>query len=240
MRDSQAGTATEFSIDREYAKDSITARNDCLDGTLNDNMTPSSAVAATLDGDAELAVRIRAGDPCAWEQLYDRHSADIWRYVSRLSGNIPETVAEIVQEVFLAAARGIRTYDPERGTYWRWLSGIAHRQVADHFRKQQRIQKGIQIAANHHAAFLEHAASCATNPVELLEQRELAEVVRSVIRTLPEEYAALLTAKYMDMKSVEEIRIQFGGSSDSIRSKLRRARAEFRNAFERTNEGGKP
>lgn len=204
---------------------------------MNHYITPSSAPGATLDDEAELAERIRSGDRRAWEALYDQHCAGIWKYVSRLIGNSPELVAEIVQEAFLAAARGAATFDSNRGTFWTWLCGIAHRQVAEHYRKQSRIRRGMELAKTHHAVQLAHAVTCATNPVELFQQQELVEVVRSVLLQLPDEYAALLTAKYMDLQSVEQICVQFGGSSDSVRSKLRRARAEFRTAFERLNEG---
>ena len=208
---------------------------------MNEHITPSAAPCATQDDPAELADRIRSGDRRAWEALYDQHCADIWRYVARLVGDrSPELISEIVQEIFLAAARGAATFDSDRGTFWSWLAGIAHRQVAEHYRKQNRIQRGIQIAKTHHATQLASAVTSASTPVELLQQRELADIVRSVMRQLPEDYAALLTAKYMDLNSVEQICAQFGGTSDSIRSKLRRARAEFRGIFERLHEGGQP
>ena len=217
---------------------STAARNECLDGKLNHDNTTTVTHNAVDDAELALSVRIRAGDRGAWEQIYDRYSHDLWRYVARLLGNSSETVTEVVQEVFLAAAKGARTFDPERGTWWSWLTGIAHRQVAEHYRRQARIQRGTQLAIKHHSTRLNERMTCSSNPVELLEQKEMADIVRSLLCELSEEYAALLAAKYMDLSSVEEIRRRFGGTSDSIRSKLRRARAEFRTAFERLNGGG--
>jgi predicted DNA-binding protein YlxM (UPF0122 family) len=52
---------------------------------------------------------------------------------------------------------------------------------------------------------------------------------------LSADYATLLTSKYMDDLSLEELAQQFGGptaSVEAIKSKLARARREFRAKFE--------
>ncbi|HND55545.1 MAG TPA: hypothetical protein PLV92_24190, partial [Pirellulaceae bacterium] len=45
--------------------------------------------------------------------------------------------------------------------------------------------------------------------------------------------AALLTAKYLDDRSLEQLVGLFGGTVEALKSKLARARREFREAFER-------
>ena len=62
-------------------------------------------------------------------------------------------------------------------------------------------------------------------------ERELADLIRGVLSELSTEFAALLTAKYLDDRSLEEMSQQFGSSVDAIKSKLARARREFRLKF---------
>ena len=83
-----------------------------------------------------------------WATLYDQYSVGVWRYVARIIGSDSDAVGDAVQETFLAAARAFHQFDPARGTAWAWLSGIAHRQVALHWRRvgRDRIdQAGVPV-----------------------------------------------------------------------------------------------
>lgn len=200
------------------------------------NTTSSGYLAA--EKNAEIAQRLRQGDRSAWEEMYDFYSRDLWRYVSRFLGEDQEIVAEVVQEVFLAAARNAQTYDINQGSLWAWLTGIAHHQTASWFRSQTRNRRILSEPVQQRLQTNQDNNSTASNPVMLLENAELRVSVRATLAELSAEYAMLLSAKYMDRLSVEEIQTQLGGTADSIRSKLKRARAEFRELFERGNAGG--
>src|SRR6187549_239554 len=95
----------------------------------------------------EVARGLRDGRPEAWRTLYDAFAERVWRSVARLLGPNAADVADVVQETMLAAARSAATFDPGRGALWLWLWGIARRQVALHFRKQQRHDRLRQAGA---------------------------------------------------------------------------------------------
>jgi RNA polymerase sigma-70 factor (ECF subfamily) len=174
---------------------------------------------------------LRLGDRDAWSALYDGYSADIWRYVARLVGPETSAVADIVQETFLAAARSARQFDPLRGTLWAWLSGIAHHQSALYWRqinKVQRLKELVEARADELRRWLETSES-ADEPWARLE---LADAVRGVLADLPADYSALLTAKYLDERTLDELSRESGGTVDAIKSKLARARREFRARME--------
>lgn len=83
----------------------------------------------------EIAEGLRAGRTEAWHRLYQAYSRRLWLDMVRVTGADSATVADIVQETFLAAARSAGGFDPGRGTLWNWLWGIARNQVALHYRK---------------------------------------------------------------------------------------------------------
>lgn len=170
---------------------------------------------------------LRLGDRHAWSALYDGYSADIWRYVARLVGPETASVADIVQETFLAAARSARQFDPQRGTVWAWLSGIAHHQAALYWRQIKKTQRLKELAESH-SDDLRRWLDDSEAADEPWQRRELAETVRGVLADLPVEYSTLLTAKYLDDRTLEDLSSQLGGSVDAIKSKLARARREFR------------
>lgn len=158
--------------------------------------------------------------------LYDEYSVRIWRYVARMLGSNVEAVGDAVQETFLAAARSAHQFDPARGTHWSWLAGIAHNQVAVYWRRV-----GIHRIDPAEPRFDDSPGGAAV-PDEQLQQKETIELVRRVLVELPSDYAILLEAKYTDGRSVSELVELFGGTTESIRSKLARARREFRRRFE--------
>jgi RNA polymerase sigma-70 factor (ECF subfamily) len=168
--------------------------------------------------------------PCdAWIAQYDRYSVRVWRYVARVIGSDSEAVGDAVQETFLAAARAFHQYDPERGTPWAWLSGIAHRQVVLHWRRigRDRIDR---VGAPVEEAVVDDEVSAR------LDQVETAEIVRAVLAAMSAESAAILQGKYCDAQTVAELVEQFGGTTEGIRSKLARARRDFKKRYEKADD----
>ena len=174
---------------------------------------------------------LRDGRREAWAALYDGYSADVWRYVARLVGESKDDVADVVQETFLAAARSARQFDPTRGTLWGWLAGIAHHHACLYWR---RIGQMARLRALAEARTLEVRAwsNGSDAPDHVWMKRELADLVRGVLAELSAEYAMLLTAKYLDDRSLDDLSHQLGSSVEAAKSKLARARREFRAKFE--------
>lgn len=186
----------------------------------------------------EIARGLREGKTEAWRTLYEAYSRRVWRWVARLMGTESADVADVVQETFLAAARSARTYDASRASLWLWLSGIARNHVALHYRKQKR-QNRLSSAGDWPAAgsqrVMRWLESREAAPAEALAVAELATLVRAVLAELPPRYGTLLTAKYCDGASVDEIAGLQRCSSTAVRSKLARARRAFRRAFAKTS-----
>src|SRR5436305_890869 len=149
----------------------------------------------------EVVRGLREGRADAWRTLYDAFAERVWRGVARLLGYHSADVADVVQETMLAAARSARTFDGARGSLWVWLWGIARMQVALHFRKQQRHdrlkQAGEWLAASN-GRLSRWLDGTDASPADLLEASELATLVRTTLADLPDDYEALLTAKYLD------------------------------------------
>jgi RNA polymerase sigma-70 factor (ECF subfamily) len=175
---------------------------------------------------------LREGNRDAWTTLYESYSADVWRYVARLVGPDGAAVADVVQEAFLAAARSAGRFDPERGSLWGWLAGIAHHQVAAHWRAASKAAR-LKTLAEQGAAEVRQWLDATAAPLdEAWERTELADLVRGVLAELSPEHAALLTAKYVDDGSLEDLARQFSTTVEAAKSKLARARQEFRKKFE--------
>lgn len=175
---------------------------------------------------------LRAGDREAWLTLYDAYARKVWENVGRLVAD-SSAVPDIVQETFLAAAQSARDFDPTRGSLWVWLWGIARRQLALHFRKQQRTV-GLERLRAWWSSLDQTKRTMLSNleaPVNLLASRELGDLVRHCLTRLDAEYRVLLLAKYLDEVPVDTLAGQLACSPVAVRSKLARARKAFRREF---------
>jgi RNA polymerase sigma-70 factor (ECF subfamily) len=176
-----------------------------------------------------VAEGLRSGCREAWAMLFTGYSHDIWRLAARQLGGDAAAVADVVQETFLAAAKSARSFDPQRGTLWSWLTGIAKRQVAQHWRQSIRAARVKHLAES---GKLEIRTWLASEPNEPAGA-DITDMVRGTLAELSAEYAALLTAKYLDDLSLEQIAEHVGSSVEAVKSKLARARREFRTRLDR-------
>ncbi len=182
----------------------------------------------------EVAQGLREGKAEAWRMLYQAYAEQVWRSVARLLGREAADVADVVQETFLAAARSAKTYDATRGSLWSWLWGIARKHVALHYRKQERNDRlksaGDWLAASN-GKLLRWLEGQEHAPAEALEAAELVTLVRATLTELSADHESLLTAKYLDGDTVEQIAGRESCTPTAVRSKLARARQAFRQAF---------
>lgn len=181
--------------------------------------------------DHAIAQGLRHGNPEAWRQFYDAYAERVWRAAARLLGPHNADIADLVQETFLAAARSARGFDPSRGSLWAWVWGIARNHLALHFRKRDRQDRLHQSVMNHVAT-----AGPPTPPTQASQLAETAELVRVVLAELPQEYEDVLTARYLDGTTVEQLADRDRCTETAVRSRLARARAAFRDAFSRRAE----
>jgi RNA polymerase sigma-70 factor, ECF subfamily len=179
-----------------------------------------------------VASGLRSGCRDSWAKLYDAYSVDVWRYVARLIGSDTAAVADVVQETFIEAARSAASFDESRGALSSWLVGIAHHRVAAHWRQAARVARFQKLVEQRGDAVL-HWLDAAEPVGQPLEREELAELVRATLADLPADYAALLTEKYLDDRELAELSVRTGTSVEAVKSKLARARREFRAKFER-------
>lgn len=171
-------------------------------------------------GDSDIVQGLQSGDLDAWSALCAAYSDRLWRYVARLIGKNESSVADVFQETLMAVAKSGRSLRDD-SRLWPWLTTIAHNQSALHWRKQSRRQTELLTD--------ESVSQQSADP--LLQQEDI-ESVRYLLAELPAEYVTVLTAKHVDGLSAIEIADQLGEGVQAVRSRLARARREFRKRFE--------
>lgn len=181
----------------------------------------------------QLALALGRGETAAWEALYDAHAARVWECIARRVGPSAAEVADIVQETMMAAARSAHTFDPDRGSLWCWLSGIARRQAALFYRQRQTRPLAKQAATDEDEPNVAWLEGDETDPADWLASAETADLVRQALAELPADYEILLTGKYFADLSLEQLAAEQNVSLAAINSRIARARRAFRVVFAR-------
>lgn len=175
--------------------------------------------------DAKIVHGLRNGDRWAWEALHRQFGPRVWKYVARLVGGDEEAIADVFQETMLAIARSGRTIVADT-RLWPWLAVIGHNQAALYWRKSYRARRVVSSREFIELAFED-------DPLDRLLQSETVDLVRCLLSEMNADAVSLLLGKYLDGLSILELVNLMGGTEESVRSRLARARGEFRSRYER-------
>jgi RNA polymerase sigma factor (sigma-70 family) len=96
------------------------------------------------EGDADVLRRIRAGDPSAIDDLYERFRRPAFALARRILAD--DVLAEdVLQEVFLSVWRDPSAYERGKGSVASWLLAVVHHKAVDAVRREesQRRRQGL-------------------------------------------------------------------------------------------------
>jgi len=88
----------------------------------------------------DVITRAIKGDGEAFAQLYEEYFGKIYRYVYLRLGNRDEA-EDLTQQVFVKALEAIGRYKWRNLPFASWLFRIAHNQMIDYFRRENKIEK---------------------------------------------------------------------------------------------------
>jgi len=140
--------------------------------------------------DEEVMPRVQAGDPRAFELLYDRHGGAAFSLAYRMVGR--QSLAEdVVQEAFLSIWRSRLRYDQTRGSVRTWVLGIVHNRGIDALRRHTVHDRRRETLDGVDERF----EACERTDVEVA-RREEARSVRGALETLPAEQRRTIELAY--------------------------------------------
>jgi RNA polymerase sigma-70 factor, ECF subfamily len=188
-------------------------------------LTPSETCRQT-QSDLELASAIVARDRKATARLVEMHSDEVHRYVWRRLTPKIDSVDDLVQEVFVAAWRGIRNYSGE-SPLRTWLLGIARNKVEDHYRKTLSL---ILVDLESEG---ESLAAPSVDLVAGIDASVDAGRAARILASMPPEYSTALRWRYWEARSAREMAAASGRSEKAVERLLARARERFKTMWEK-------
>jgi RNA polymerase sigma-70 factor (ECF subfamily) len=179
--------------------------------------------------DENLMLRFGRGDAAAFENLYRRHESRVFRYLHRNLRN-EASANDLMQEVWFAVVRNAAGYQPT-AKFTTWLFTIAHNRMVDMIRAGGRLQSldAGDGADSEGSSLLDSLTADAKfePPAEVQAQDEAAALLSAVAQLPAEQRSAFLLQAEGEL-SVEEIAVATASNFETVKSRLRYARAKLR------------
>jgi RNA polymerase sigma-70 factor, ECF subfamily len=190
-------------------------------------------MAELTEVDVEAMVReARAGDSHALGRLYDTYRDRVARFATGRLGD-PEKAEDVTSETFEAVCRNLRSY--RAGTdFEAWLFTIAHRRVADHFRRRYRRQEVALDEASSPAdggQALSGTLPVVAGPEEAVLAAERRAEVAGAFRRLRPDQQEVLALRVLGGLSAAQVGEVLGRSEGAVRVAQHRALRSLRTAM---------
>lgn len=198
---------------------------------LVDSLQPDSAgsrmVRGVAETDDDLVRGALAGSQLAFKQLVRRYERLVFSVIFRVVRD-PSRAEELAQDTFMKAFLRLQTYTLER-KFSNWLLAIAHHSAIDEVRRGSLRTAPLDEMPRD---CLEQKCDRET-PYRTTERHEVARMLAEAVRELRPDYAELITLRYEQDLTVEDIAEVTGLPIGTIKSSLHRARKELADSLRR-------
>jgi RNA polymerase sigma-70 factor, ECF subfamily len=156
------------------------------------------------DPDAAAVARCRAGDTEAFGEIVDRYQSMVAGLVAR-SLRDPEDAADVTQEVFVRAYRGLKSFRSD-AKFSTWLYRIALNTSIRHAGKTARERSHRAEPDPEQPDMMAMLPSDPSEaPDELVWQRIRHDALRDAVHSLPHKQREVIVLHFFEGRSCEEI-----------------------------------
>jgi RNA polymerase sigma-70 factor, ECF subfamily len=177
--------------------------------------------------DEALMLRYAHGDASAFDLLYARHRAPVFRYLLRQLGSQRTLAEELFQDIWMNIIGARGGYKIE-ARFTTWLYTIAHNRVVDHYRRRRPIEVVQSDADDEDDAVTQVPAPDTAQPERIAQAREQARRLLMLVEQLPVAQREAFLLHEEAGLSVDEIATVTGTDREAIKSRLRYALGKLR------------
>ncbi len=178
-------------------------------GPRSANSLQPAFVGAENFTDAEVMLRVKAGDQSAFDYLVQKYRRPLVSFMYRMARNTA-AAEDLAQEVFLRVYRSRQTYEAS-AKFTTWLYRIATNLAVNHARDTRHERPEVTVSLDEpdeETGTTLDVADGAVTAEESLVRRERTLAIRAKVEALPErQKLAVIMHKYqqMDYKQIAEV-----------------------------------
>src|SRR5580693_9855487 len=170
---------------------------------------PAAVTGGESSTDAEVMLRVKAGDQSAFEYLVQKYRRPLVSFMYRMARN-SAAAEDLAQEVFLRVYRSRQTYEAS-AKFTTWLYRIATNLAVNHARDTRHERPEVQVSIDEPDEETGTTLDVADGTItaeEALLRRERMLAIRGKVEALPErQKLAVIMHKYqqMDYKQIADV-----------------------------------
>jgi RNA polymerase sigma-70 factor (ECF subfamily) len=171
--------------------------------------------------DLQCMERLRAGDPRALRELYDRYGSLLYSVALRILGNGTDA-EDAVQRCWVQAWQTAASYEPRRGPVAAWLLTMVRSRALDLARSvasRRRAEDAVEA---------ESAPDPPLDPSDSAERRTLREKIAHAMESLSDEQRRVLQIAYFEGLSQSEVAVRVGAPLGTVKSWTRQGLERLR------------
>jgi len=182
--------------------------------------------------DDDLVQQALSGDQGAFELLFERYSALLFRLISHLVRD-EDLAHDVLQHVFIQLYRSLHILVPG-GTLKAWLSQVARNRSIDELRRKRHLlfSEIEPFPDGGEYSFLAALPDPDWLPEEQVELRELRKRLLEAIEALPPRYRAVVRLRYDTQLSYREIGLALRIPETTAKTHFYRAKKQLRSLLE--------
>lgn len=171
--------------------------------------------------DEDLMLAYGAGDVGAFQELYSRHRAPLFRHMVRRLRDTP-LAEELFQDVWQRVIAARERWRPD-AKFSTWLYQVAHNRIADHWRAKQHRPDAPDDAME-----LAERVPDPETPDRMLSAFEERRRLQRALEELPDDQREVVLLRLEQELSLEEIGEITGVGRETVKSRLRYAMDKLR------------
>ncbi len=188
----------------------------------------------TTDDDTPLVCACKRGDMDAFDALVHKYQKKMFNIAYRVTGD-HDDACETVQEAFLSACRGIRSFRGDSG-FSTWLTAITVNLARNRLKQVQgrRCHEAVSLddpIRTEEGCMAADPPSDAASAHEQLERQDMRRQVWECIDQLDADFRAVLVLRDMQDFSYDEIGGMLKLALGTVKSRLSRAREAIRDCL---------
>jgi len=177
--------------------------------------------------DEDLMLHYKNGDSRAFEQLYLRHKAPLYRYMLR-SCESRAIAEELFQEVWTSVIGARASYSPS-ARFTTWLYRIASNRLTDHYRKHGKWDQYIDNSDENDEICAISAAY--EQPEQKADIHQQIQRLLTCLEQLPALQRQVFLLKEEAGLKLEEIAKAIESSKEAVKSRMRYAISRLRHCM---------
>lgn len=176
--------------------------------------------------DCDLVNRARNRDETAVRILIQRYNRRLYRMVRSILTDDVEA-EDALQDGYCKAFTALESFRGE-SAFSTWLTRIVVNEALARRRRRSLVLLPIDTMTDPSAQIIPFPQTSIADPERITAQREILQLLQRAIDELPEEFRTVLVARLVEGLTVAETAEAFSLRSDTVKTRLFRARALLR------------